>query len=274
MEDIRAVANEILALGGGEVDPLKLQKLLYYVQVYSVILHDEPVFSAQIQAWKDGPVNRDIWDLYKRFSRGPITDSPGTLRPKHGRTLTVIALVMLTFGNLSGSDLSGLTHKERPWVEAFAQGQNTEITMNLIKSGYVQIGNKVHALPTTQETIPTEIQQLLDRLRPDRDNEETVLEIADQNYSLLTDLVLTHAESVDYRIMADLVRGIAAEWPLHPEAAERALLTSLDRPEAMIQREALRGLDEMWREGHHELAPLVAHQALAVPKPRWAVMNG
>jgi len=143
-----------------------------------------------------------------------------------------------------------------------------------INSGYLQVSHEVHTLPTTQEAISTEIQQLLARLHPDRDNEKTVLDIADQNYALLTDLILTHANSVDYRVMADLVRGVADGWPTDPEAAKRALLTSLTRPEAMVQREALRGLDEMWREGHHELALLVAvHQTLAVPKPTWAVVH-
>jgi len=120
--------------------------------------------------------------------------------------------------------------------------------MKNIQKGYVRVGEKPYALPLQKEQA--EAQRLLEStvcaLRPDRDNEDAILAVAEQDYTLLTDMVLTHAE-LDYRVMSDIVHGIASDWTQHPEAAQNALLIALDRPEALIQEEALRGLDKMWR---------------------------
>ena len=145
--------------------------------------------------------------------------------------------------------------------------------MDDIKKVSAPIAEGLNLQSATRDTAPQTTEQLIAQLHPDRDNEALVFQIAERNYLLLIDLILTQTH-LDYRVTADLIKGVVSEWTSHPEAAERALLNALHRPEAIIQREALRGLDEMWREGHQQLAAQVAQQALIVPHPRWAILNG
>ncbi|WP_157452148.1 hypothetical protein [Deinococcus aquatilis] len=116
------------------------------------------------------------------------------------------------------------------------------------------------------------LEQTVCALRPDRDNEGAICAVADQHYILLTKMVRTHAH-LDYRVITDIVCGIASAWTLHPEAAEQALLMALARPEALIQEEALHGLDRMWRVGgaSEQMPAQVRALYLAVPKPTWAM---
>ena len=41
--------------------PLRVQKLLYYVQGWSLGINDVPMFSERIEAWAHGPVVRDLY---------------------------------------------------------------------------------------------------------------------------------------------------------------------------------------------------------------------
>ncbi|MDA0665038.1 MAG: DUF4065 domain-containing protein [Proteobacteria bacterium] len=61
-----AVANEFLALqetspSTTAIDPLKLQKLLFYANAWYLALHDDSLFDEDIEAWPWGPVVRNIY---------------------------------------------------------------------------------------------------------------------------------------------------------------------------------------------------------------------
>ena len=45
----------------GQVDPRKLQKLVYYAQAWSLVWRQRPAFGERIEAWVDGPVSPDLW---------------------------------------------------------------------------------------------------------------------------------------------------------------------------------------------------------------------
>lgn len=40
----------------GEMSAMKLQKLVYYSQAWSLVWDEKPLFRAQIEAWANGPV--------------------------------------------------------------------------------------------------------------------------------------------------------------------------------------------------------------------------
>src|SRR4051812_9926968 len=53
-----------------QVDPRKLQKLVYYVQAWSLVWRQRPAFGERIEAWVEGPVSPDLWtDGIQRTSR-------------------------------------------------------------------------------------------------------------------------------------------------------------------------------------------------------------
>ena len=56
--------NEELS-GNNDLTNLKLQKLLYFAQAKHLKVAGEPLFSDDIEAWKYGPVVRDVYNWLK-----------------------------------------------------------------------------------------------------------------------------------------------------------------------------------------------------------------
>lgn len=100
----------------GEVTTMKLQKLLYYAQGWSLAWDGVPLFEEPISAWANGPVIYDVFDRH----RGQFTVSSwqgDTSRLTEPQKETIDA-VLDGYGHLSGQQLSDKTHFERPWLEA------------------------------------------------------------------------------------------------------------------------------------------------------------
>lgn len=106
-----------------EVTPLMLQKLLYYIQSIFYVLHNRLIFEERCEAWVHGPVYRNVYALFRDFKYNPIDDARFSLLKGWDNILsddeiTVIKLVLNTFGMYSGKVLENITHKETPWKEA------------------------------------------------------------------------------------------------------------------------------------------------------------
>jgi uncharacterized phage-associated protein len=116
MANVHDVAARVLELCG-RVNAMKLQKLVYYSQVWHVVWHDEPMFENPIEAWANGPVVYDLFDRHRgRFTldEWPWGDS-SRLDDDERETIDI---VMKYYGGMTGERLSRLTHSERPWIEA------------------------------------------------------------------------------------------------------------------------------------------------------------
>ena len=116
----------------GPVTAIKLQKLVYYSQAWSLVWDDEPLFEDEIQAWANGPVSPTLYEAHRRqFKVSVISDgNPESLTASQRET---IDKVLEFYGDKSSQWLSDLTHQESPWLEArrgLAPGQpgNCEIT--------------------------------------------------------------------------------------------------------------------------------------------------
>lgn len=101
----------------GEMSAMKLQKLVYYSQAWSLVWDEKPLFKAKIEAWANGPVVRTLYDQHKgKFS---LKEWPhGDHRKICGEAKKTVDSVLKFYGDKSGHWLSELTHKERPWRDA------------------------------------------------------------------------------------------------------------------------------------------------------------
>lgn len=117
MAQVADVAAYILAKCGPMTAAMKLQKLVYYSQVWHLVWFEERLFDAPIEAWANGPV---VYDLY-RMHRGRFTltgpseipeGDPSRLAPQER---TTIDTVLNAYGGKSAHWLSELTHNEDPW---------------------------------------------------------------------------------------------------------------------------------------------------------------
>jgi uncharacterized phage-associated protein len=114
------------------IDAMKLQKLLYYAQAWSLVWDEKPLFSSKIEAWANGPVVRDVFKVYQGQYKidQSVTGDKNALKPVEKETVDAI---LKFYGDKTGFYLSELTHSERPWKDArkgLAPGQkgDQEIT--------------------------------------------------------------------------------------------------------------------------------------------------
>lgn len=98
------------------ITPLKLQKLLYYIQGLALRIYDKPAFYDNIEKWSYGPVVEKIYHKYKK-GRAPILTPEHSLEVSPG-TKKIIQLVVSSYGKLEAGSLVDLTHDETPWLEA------------------------------------------------------------------------------------------------------------------------------------------------------------
>ena len=98
---------------------MKLQKLLYYAQSLHLALYDEPMFEAEIQAWRYGPVCPPAYEYYRdyEYEQLPIptgdsfSDTPDEIKNLLEETWNI-------FGVHSAYSLRDMTHLESPWLSA------------------------------------------------------------------------------------------------------------------------------------------------------------
>ncbi len=101
----------------GPTTTMKLEKLVFYSQAWSIVWDGEPLFSATIQAWKDGPVVPDVFRYHKgKFQiDGWSHGNPGNLTPEQ---IATVKGVLAFYGDREPSKLVEISHRERPWRDA------------------------------------------------------------------------------------------------------------------------------------------------------------
>lgn len=128
-------AAQFILEQSGPMTTMKLQKLIYYSQVWSVVWDDDVLFREPIQAWDNGPVVRELWEATR--GRFRVDSVPGgNSRHIGAHACDTIAKVLEFYGKKDAQWLSDLTHMEAPWQEARARGQNAEISLERISEYY------------------------------------------------------------------------------------------------------------------------------------------
>ncbi len=135
MESALNIANYMLSKK--VLTPKQVQKLLYYAySLYLVKYNDKyeennmnRLFNDKIEAWKHGPVVRDVYDYIKvvAFSY-ELVSCKGDIRLQDTRTENFINKILNVYGQYSGYELEKMTHNEPPWQIAIEKGWNQQIT--------------------------------------------------------------------------------------------------------------------------------------------------
>jgi uncharacterized phage-associated protein len=96
------------------VDEFTLNKLVYYVQAWSLVWRGEPAFPERIEAWKNGPVTNALWSDYKHHNSTKLQNAS----PLGVDDLELVEQVLFHYGQMSAAQLIELTHSEDPWRQA------------------------------------------------------------------------------------------------------------------------------------------------------------
>ena len=104
---------------GDSITHLKLQKLLYYVQAWSLALRNKPLFDEDMQAWAHGPVAESVFLEYRNYGFDAIpAPAPDTVPEIADEDAEHIAEVVDVYSEHSAKVLERMTHNEEPWIEA------------------------------------------------------------------------------------------------------------------------------------------------------------
>lgn len=139
MANVHDVAAYLLKKHG-PMTAMKLQKLVYYGQAWSLVWDEKPLFKEKIRAWANGPVVVELFHAHQ----GEFM----VHQEKEGRVSKVTAeeretldAILKAYGKRDGQWLSALTHSEKPWKNArkgLADGErgNAEITLGAMAEYY------------------------------------------------------------------------------------------------------------------------------------------
>ena len=146
------VARQLVCLAAAEdepdyLSPMRLQKLLYYVQAWSLANRGRRMFSERIEAWAHGPVVRDLYPTFADYDNRPIPpeDVAGQEVELDAEERDLIAGVWESYKDYSSTSLRRMTHEEAPWVDArrgFGPGDrcSNEITPEAIQAYFATQG--------------------------------------------------------------------------------------------------------------------------------------
>lgn len=116
----------------GPMNTMKLQKLVYYSQAWSLVWDEKPIFSQPVEAWANGPVVRALYEAHRgRFEIGP-NDIAGNPDALEGNQKETIDLVLGYYANKPTQWLVDLTHMEDPWSDARRGLPDTARSNNVI----------------------------------------------------------------------------------------------------------------------------------------------
>lgn len=93
-----------------------------------------PIFNAEIQAWANGPVVRELYNQHRGHFEVDANSIVGNAQALTRDEKDTVDAVLLAYGHLNGQQLSDLTHSERPWLEArgdLAAGKRCETPIDL-----------------------------------------------------------------------------------------------------------------------------------------------
>jgi uncharacterized phage-associated protein len=103
----------------GEMTAMKLQKLVYYSQAWSLVWEERPLFEERIEAWANGPVVPELYEGHRgQFKVSQWLKGDSERLPRKDRE--TVDAVCNYYAKQTAQWLSDLTHGEAPWRDARA----------------------------------------------------------------------------------------------------------------------------------------------------------
>lgn len=130
MLTIESLANVILSMSS-DVSNKKIQKLTYYVYAWYMAIYGVKIADIEFEAWEHGPVCRRLYNRYRSYGWNIIPQYRGFVLVDDEK-IRFIQSVLNVYGNYTADELEKMTHKEQPWLEARAAGENSGMTNNVI----------------------------------------------------------------------------------------------------------------------------------------------
>ncbi len=127
------VAKYVLETLNQDITTMKLQKLVYYCQAWSLVWDEKPLFDEDFEAWANGPVCPELFGVHKgKFTIGVLEFAWGDSSYLKEEQRETINSVIDYYGNKTPHWLSTQTHNEAPWKNARDGYSSGELCKNII----------------------------------------------------------------------------------------------------------------------------------------------
>ncbi len=151
-----ALSNDMAEAGlGDRMTNLRLQKVLFFAQGWSLAKNGKPLFDEEIEAWKLGPVVPVCYSVYKRFGNNELD---GNMPPRTAFTEDEYKLLLdvwVALSDYSTSKLVNMTHAHNtPWYKAYYVDSGQGISNEEIEQYFRTI--KLDSIDDLTRTIPVE----------------------------------------------------------------------------------------------------------------------
>ena len=152
--DVHTVANYLYSLND-KISPLKLQKSLYFLFAYHGAMYAKQpeegvfegssgsqslLFDARFEAWKYGPVIREVYERDRSGGYGHPEYLQAAIREveSHPEIKKFIDELFEDINSVSDFKLVDRSHQDEAWREAYAQGQSTPMNHQRIIEEYAE----------------------------------------------------------------------------------------------------------------------------------------
>ena len=137
------VANHFIEYSGFTKTNLQVLKLTYISHGYMLAIHDVPLISDDVQAWRRGPVIPAIYNKFKKYGSGIIGRTSSVPEPFNNDEKEILDAVFESYGKYCGYYLSQITHEDgelkTPWKQCYQQGMNRPISDEITKEYYKKL---------------------------------------------------------------------------------------------------------------------------------------
>lgn len=141
------IANYFIEKSDYTITPMKVLKLVYIAHGWCLAITDSPLIDEPVEAWRYGPVIRNLYDGFKRYGNQPITELAQYLYEEENISQECSKLldkIWGIYGDYTGVQLSNLTHKkgtpwDKIWKQHEARADFYKIDDELIKNYYKKL---------------------------------------------------------------------------------------------------------------------------------------
>ena len=126
---------------GDLISNLKIQKLVYYAQGFSLAINNKPLFKEKIQAWTHGPVVPQLYNKYKDYGSGalPTTNLDIDFDKFSDENKELLDDVYDVYGQFSAWKLRNMTLEEAPWKSSYQLGKSNEISNEKLREYFLTL---------------------------------------------------------------------------------------------------------------------------------------
>lgn len=147
---IQHVANAFLKKDFSDnkasITPLKMQKLIFFLNGWHLAITGEPAIETEFRAWKYGPVEEQLYHDLKGYRGNPITaylsDSDGrsrTIADSQKMFYDILNMVWDKYSGFSAIQLSALTHEPgTPWDQVYNHTSTPTISNKITKKYFLE----------------------------------------------------------------------------------------------------------------------------------------